>query len=248
VAAAKRRDLTRDDPDPHPVQEGQMAYRVLATRRFPFFRSHHSVFSEINALRTCGYRSSGEPFRKYPRKSDGNRWKIPSYTPYRHGRSSAEVERRCAALHEGSHAQGATDQSRETPSMPVPQQPTAAELTRPFRAVPASEPARDQSQPTSSAATRFVIRRGPGAGNSYAITQPTTTLGRYRDCDIVLDDVTVSRHHATLHFEDGQYSITDSGSLNGIYVNQRPTEQGDLSDGDEVWIGKFRLTFRTAAP
>jgi pSer/pThr/pTyr-binding forkhead associated (FHA) protein len=120
-----------------------------------------------------------------------------------------------------------------------------AELTRPFHEIPTSEPARGKPRPASDAGTRLVINRGPSAGSSFPITQTRTTLGRYRDCDIVLDDVTVSRYHAELRRDGDRYTITDSGSLNGLYVNQRPADHDDLADGDEIWIGKFRLTFYT---
>lgn len=132
------------------------------------------------------------------------------------------------------------------PQSPVPK-PSAAELTRPFRPVAQSEPAAGEARAVPGAATQFEIRRGPGAGSVFAVTGPSTTLGRNRDCDIVLDDVTVSRHHATLRRDDDGFVISDTGSLNGIYVNHQPTERGELADGDEVWIGKFRLTFRTVA-
>lgn len=131
-----------------------------------------------------------------------------------------------------------------SPPQPSASEPTAAELTRPFRQVAASAPVEDIPEAVP-ATTQFEIRRGPGAGSVFAITGTSTTLGRNRDCDIVLDDVTVSRHHATVRREEDGYVISDTGSLNGIYVNQQPTEQNALADGDEVWIGKFRLTFRT---
>lgn len=131
------------------------------------------------------------------------------------------------------------------PPQPPVSEPQAVELTRPFRPVIDAEPTVGEPQGAAGGATRFVIRRGPGAGSVFAVTGHSTTLGRNRDCDIVLDDVTVSRHHATVRCADDQYVIADTGSLNGIYVNQQPTEQGELADGDEVWIGKFRLTFRT---
>jgi pSer/pThr/pTyr-binding forkhead associated (FHA) protein len=92
--------------------------------------------------------------------------------------------------------------------------------------------------------TELVVKRGPDAGAGYAVTQSLTTIGRHRDCDIVLDDGTVSRYHAELRREQGRYMITDAGSLNGTYLNRRPVDHAELTDGDELWIGKFRFTFR----
>ena len=58
-----------------------------------------------------------------------------------------------------------------------------------------------------------------------------------------LDDVTVSRNHAVVVREGDAYVISDEGSLNGTYVNRRRVESAKLEDGDEVQIGKYKLTF-----
>jgi pSer/pThr/pTyr-binding forkhead associated (FHA) protein len=69
------------------------------------------------------------------------------------------------------------------------------------------------------------------------------TIGRNPDAEIFLDDVTVSRNHAMLvHRPDGVY-IDDLGSLNGTYVNRRRIESHRLTDGDELQVGKYKLTF-----
>jgi pSer/pThr/pTyr-binding forkhead associated (FHA) protein len=62
-------------------------------------------------------------------------------------------------------------------------------------------------------------------------------------CEIFLDDVTVSRRHALVSRGDDGFMIEDEGSLNGTYVNRRRVESAKLEDGDEVQIGKYRLTF-----
>jgi pSer/pThr/pTyr-binding forkhead associated (FHA) protein len=71
----------------------------------------------------------------------------------------------------------------------------------------------------------------------------STTIGRSPDCDIFLDDVTVSRRHAVLRRRDGAFVIEDQGSLNGTFVNRHRIESAELTDGDELQIGKYRLTF-----
>jgi hypothetical protein len=92
----------------------------------------------------------------------------------------------------------------------------------------------------------LVVRSGGGmAGQSF---QPEdgrvrTLIGRSPECDVFLDDVTVSRKHAELVNENGSFSIRDLGSLNGTYVNRKRIESATLEDGDEVQIGKYRLTF-----
>jgi hypothetical protein len=93
----------------------------------------------------------------------------------------------------------------------------------------------------------LVVRSGGGrAGEHFLLEQDSTTVGRSPDCDIFLDDVTVSRRHALLKRSDGRFLIEDQGSLNGTFVNRRRIESGALEDGDEVQIGKYKLTFLTA--
>ena len=89
----------------------------------------------------------------------------------------------------------------------------------------------------------LVVKRGPNAGSRFLLDQPTTTAGRHPDSDIFLDDVTVSRRHAEFRKNDDQFEVVDVGSLNGTYVNREPKNSSELSNGDEIQIGKFRLEF-----
>ena len=90
----------------------------------------------------------------------------------------------------------------------------------------------------------LVVRSGGGrAGEHFLLGGEMTTVGRSPDCDVFLDDVTVSRRHAQVLRRDGQFVIEDKGSLNGTFVNRRRIESGALEDGDEVQIGKYKLTF-----
>jgi pSer/pThr/pTyr-binding forkhead associated (FHA) protein len=66
-----------------------------------------------------------------------------------------------------------------------------------------------------------------------------------------LDDVTVSRRHAEFLREGTEFTVRDLASLNGTYFDGQRIEQVVLTDGAEVQIGKFRLTFfasRSVAP
>jgi pSer/pThr/pTyr-binding forkhead associated (FHA) protein len=90
----------------------------------------------------------------------------------------------------------------------------------------------------------LVVRSGGGrTGEHFIPRDERTTIGRSPDCEIFLDDVTVSRRHAVLVRGDGSFLIEDLGSLNGTYVNRRRIDTAELADGDEVQIGKYRLTF-----
>ena len=92
----------------------------------------------------------------------------------------------------------------------------------------------------------LVVMRGPNAGSRFRLDGGLTTAGRHPDSDIFLDDVTVSRRHAEFERQGGSYTVRDVGSLNGTYVNRERIEEAQLTGGDEVQIGKFRLLFLTS--
>jgi hypothetical protein len=90
----------------------------------------------------------------------------------------------------------------------------------------------------------FVVRTGPESGSSYRLDQPTTSIGRHPDSDVFLDDITVSRRHVeVVRGDDGVFTLRDVGSLNGTYVNRERVDEARLKHGDEVQIGRYRLTF-----
>ena len=90
----------------------------------------------------------------------------------------------------------------------------------------------------------LVIRAGGGrAGETFQVAGEQMRIGRSPDAEIFLDDVTVSRDHAVLVRRSGDWYLDDSGSLNGTYVNRRRIESHRLEDGDELQIGKYKLTY-----
>jgi hypothetical protein len=90
----------------------------------------------------------------------------------------------------------------------------------------------------------LAIRSGGGrAGEVFEIKGERTRIGRSPDAEVFLDDVTVSRNHALLvRRRDGLY-VDDLGSLNGTYVNRRRIESHKLANGDELQVGKYKLTY-----
>jgi pSer/pThr/pTyr-binding forkhead associated (FHA) protein len=98
----------------------------------------------------------------------------------------------------------------------------------------------DALPPTSAL---LVVQRGPNAGSRFLLDADSTTAGRSTRSDIFLDDVTVSRRHVVFERSGAQFTVGDAGSLNGTYVNRERVDQALLKAGDEVQIGKFRLTF-----
>jgi hypothetical protein len=93
----------------------------------------------------------------------------------------------------------------------------------------------------------LVVVRGPIAGARLALSKEVTTAGRHPQSDLFLDDITVSRRHAEfLKADDGSFTVRDVGSLNGTYLNRERVETAPLANGDEIQIGKYRLTFYAA--
>ncbi len=89
----------------------------------------------------------------------------------------------------------------------------------------------------------LVVRHGPNAGSSYRLDAASTAIGRHPDSDVFLDDITVSRRHVVIEHGDGGYVLRDVGSLNGTYVNRKRVDEAQLKYGDEVQIGRYRLSF-----
>ena len=90
----------------------------------------------------------------------------------------------------------------------------------------------------------LVVRSGGGrSGEVFELHGERTSVGRSPDCDIFLDDVTVSRSHAVIAQEGGRFTIEDLGSLNGTFLNRHRIERAPLTDDDEVQIGKYRFVF-----
>lgn len=88
----------------------------------------------------------------------------------------------------------------------------------------------------------LIVRRGPSEGTSFVL-KAASVIGRADDCDVVLDDVTVSRRHADVVRDDLGWQLRDLGSLNGTYVNRDRIDSVTLTGGDEVQIGKYRFVF-----
>lgn len=75
------------------------------------------------------------------------------------------------------------------------------------------------------------------SGQPFRVTQKVTTMGRSRDCDIVVPDPNVSRVHAEVRHEGLEYVLVDLGSTNGVEVNGRRVLRHNLRDGDRVSLG-----------
>jgi hypothetical protein len=121
---------------------------------------------------------------------------------------------------------------------------SGVETTQTFTAEEGSVEPADALEELGISGPALVVRSGGGrTGETFHPEEGTTTIGRSPDCGIFLDDVTVSRRHAVLVNRDGAFFIEDQGSLNGTFVNRKRVESAQLDDGDEVQVGKYRMTF-----
>jgi pSer/pThr/pTyr-binding forkhead associated (FHA) protein len=106
------------------------------------------------------------------------------------------------------------------------------------------EAAHDEIEALGIEGPALVVRSGGGrAGEQFTLERTQTTVGRSPDCDIFLDDVTVSRRHAIVARGAAGFTLEDLGSLNGTFLNRHRIEKADLETGDEVQIGKYRLIY-----
>jgi FOG: FHA domain len=90
----------------------------------------------------------------------------------------------------------------------------------------------------------LIVQRGPNTGARFLLDADVTFAGRSPRSDIFLDDVTVSRKHCQFIAHGNGHIVRDSGALNGTYVNRERVDQAVLRKGDEVQIGKYRLTYQ----
>ena len=100
-----------------------------------------------------------------------------------------------------------------------------------------------QSEPV---AQRFELRivRGPQTGMDISLREGAMSVGRDPQCDIFLNDMTVSRKHATIEVSKDGCIIRDAKSFNGVWVNDRSVEACLLKSGDVIQIGTFCLVYR----
>lgn len=115
----------------------------------------------------------------------------------------------------------------------------------------AFKPLNLQTQSANSAtADRSLLReatlkvvKGPQTGNTFRLAADRLSVGRSPQCDIFLNDMTVSRMHASIERTPSGFKIVDADSFNGLWVNNFNVREADLRDGDVVQIGTFCLVY-----
>jgi adenylate cyclase len=86
-----------------------------------------------------------------------------------------------------------------------------------------------------------------GESRRYRLTPGETIAGRAPTCDLVLDDVSVSRRHARFSVSGSGCVVSDLGGRNGTFRNGEPITTAILNDGDRILLGKFPLTLESSA-
>lgn len=114
-------------------------------------------------------------------------------------------------------------------------------IVNPQDGLDAEEVAAINALPSGSAL--LVVKRGAADGSRFLLDTDLSKAGRHPNADIFLDDVTVSRKHAEFIRVGRNFEVLDQASLNGTYLNGVRIDSAALSNGDEVQIGKFKLTF-----
>ncbi|MEG1397536.1 MAG: FHA domain-containing protein [Raoultibacter sp.] len=87
------------------------------------------------------------------------------------------------------------------------------------------------------------VVHGPQIETIFNLGEDPLTIGRSPECDIFLNDMTVSRQHATVSLTAEGYCIVDTNSFNGIWINNKSVNDALLKEGDIVQIGAFCLVY-----
>ena len=145
-----------------------------------------------------------------------------------------------------SNADGANYCQRCGAFLGTPEAPAAESSTATYRIDETGElvPVELEDVVAQGGGAALVVRAGGGrVGESFPLDGDRMTIGRRPDSDVFLDDVTVSRDHALVVRRGDEYHLDDLGSLNGTYVNRRRIESHRLADGDEIQVGKYKLSY-----
>ena len=107
------------------------------------------------------------------------------------------------------------------------------------------EPAKFKYSATLGKKALLIILSRADFGTAFVIDQPALVLGRQKDCDCVIDDALLSRHHCRVTAdESGDYWLEDLDSTNSTYLNARKLqEKTRLQYGDRIRIGDTILRF-----
>ncbi|MCL2150649.1 MAG: FHA domain-containing protein [Coriobacteriia bacterium] len=90
---------------------------------------------------------------------------------------------------------------------------------------------------------QLTITKGPYKGGVFYLEEFPVTIGRDTECDIFLNNRTVSRQHAIIERQGDRVVVRDNHSLNGTWVNEKIVDEAELHDGAILQIGTFFMRF-----
>lgn len=100
------------------------------------------------------------------------------------------------------------------------------------------------SQTIRELPNRLVMIVGPAVGASFPLLDKRLVIGRGEDCDLPVNDTSVSRIHAEIHLiEGGKYEVLDRDSSNGVRVNGVELKRAILDVGDVIELGDVQLRY-----
>ncbi|MFL5370024.1 MAG: FHA domain-containing protein [Myxococcales bacterium] len=110
-------------------------------------------------------------------------------------------------------------------------------------AVDTSSPKTEMIDPAllEGVSANFIVKAPSGLEKAYPMRQMTLTIGRSDQCDISVKDSSMSGRHAEIKKSDGDITIRDLGSANGIYLNGERIEEAELYDGDVLRLGQTSI-------
>jgi uncharacterized protein YkwD len=110
--------------------------------------------------------------------------------------------------------------------------------------MPPEQGAADYIKAENGDARIRLVSIGSSPKREFSLDKPTVAVGSHRSNDVVFDDTTVSRRHATIARKKSGYELTDLGSTNGTFVNGRRVDKPvALKRGDKIRFGSVRVAF-----
>lgn len=116
--------------------------------------------------------------------------------------------------------------------------------TQQFKPVSVSAEEIKAETKTESTQAQLRVVRGPQIQAIFTLGDVPLTIGRSPQCEIFLNDMTVSREHARITPSASGHVIEDLQSYNGVWIDSENVEQGELKEGDIIQIGVFCLVYQ----
>lgn len=115
---------------------------------------------------------------------------------------------------------------------------------RPTRPISLLTPGQKAKDPSSRGSTcKLVVIYGDDLGRPYRLGPERLLIGRLYRSDILIEDPSVSREHATIERKDGRFILEDLKSTNGTFINGESVDVRILNHGDKIRVGNTVLQF-----